>query len=596
MSLKTLERGWDFLAAVLLSLLAYPVLTTCKPVSKSLQICATQALLGEDAPQRIVTAQDDTYTDARLGEKIHFSAYSSLNDTLVIDLAHLNYVHVSEDHSAAKVGAGIRLGALYTALSAYDTTWVGGICPTVGLTGLLGAGGFNMQMRALGISSDHVLSAQVITADGETLTASPSSNPDLFWAIRGGGGGTYGVITELELRLRKLPRSAMVAISWNDTESRFATAKRFLEWAPRQPKEFTSQINVLKTTVQVLGWYLGGTKQELQALIDDSGLLQIGQPESQVSGDCSTDNSRIFGVVTNECLPDEKVDASILNVIPEPFSQYENSLQFTYEENPLSTTRATAEPWARFRRLSKSFFVQKDNLLDDDTLREIVDRIAQLDEASEIWAEWHAWNISATGDNAFAWREQAYAHLEFQAHGSNDSTTQAGYEKWFADLESYLRPAVGLMYFYKTSHGVDEHATDFVSLSRAIASVSSTLEQLTLGVIFNYKMVNLFPELYPAGPFNRRLGGLDECTRSTKVDVDLMMQADFQGQGGCPAKIRAKLPPNLKELWLREAGLGCSDNEFAVDDLLREVRRWTEEKRTGGVLPCLGGLGDGTST
>ncbi|KAL8690415.1 MAG: hypothetical protein Q9224_004412 [Gallowayella concinna] len=298
-------------------------------------------------------------------------------------------------------------------------------------------------MRALGISSDHVLSARVVTAHGETLLASPSSNPELFWAIRGGGGGTYGVITELELLLRKLPRSAMVSISWKDTESRFAAAKRFLEWAPRQPKEFTSQINVYKSSIQVLGWYLGGTKQELQALLDDSGLLTIGQPESQITGDCSTDNSRIFGIVTDTCLPDDKVDASILNVIPEPFSKFGNSSQFTYEEVPLSTTRAPAEPWPRFRRLSKSFFVQKDNLLDDDTVREVVDRIAQLDEASEVWGEWHAWNISATGDNAFAWREQAYAHLEFQAHGSNDSTTQAGYEKWFADLEAYLRPAVG---------------------------------------------------------------------------------------------------------------------------------------------------------
>ncbi|KAL8814418.1 MAG: hypothetical protein Q9223_006349 [Gallowayella weberi] len=375
--------------------------------------------------------------------EVSFSSYSSLTDTLVIDLAHLNYVHVSEDHSTAKVGAGIRLGALYTALSGYDTTWIGGICPTVGLTGLLGAGGFNMQMRALGISSDHVLSAQVITAHGETLLASPSSNPELFWAIRGGGGGTYGVITELELRLRKLPRSAMVAISWNDTESRFAAAKRFLEWAPRQPKEFTSQINVFKSSVQVLGWYLGGTQQELQTLLDGSGLLKIGRPDSQITGDCSTDNSRIFGIVTNVCLPDDKVDASILNVIPEPFSKYENSSQFTYEEVPLSTTRAAAEPWPRFRRLSKSFFIQKDNLLGDDALREVVDRIAQLDEASGVWGEWHAWNISATGDNAFAWRDQAYAHLEFQVHGSNDSTTQAGYEKWFADLEEYLRPAVG---------------------------------------------------------------------------------------------------------------------------------------------------------
>ena len=341
------------------------------------------------------------------------------------------------------MGAGIRLGALYTALDGYNTTWIGGICPTVGLSGLLGAGGFNMQMRSLGISSDHVISAQVVTADGKTLTASATSNPDLFWAIRGGGGGTFGIVVEFTLRLRQLPRSAMVALSWNDTKSRFPVAKRFLEWAPRQPKAFTSQINIYKNTVQILGWYLGGSIESLQVLLEDSRLLQIGQPFAQVSGNCSTDNSRIFGIITDECLPDDKVNASILNVVPDPFSKYKDSPQFTYDEVPLSDTGPVAQPWPRFRRLSKSFFVQKENLLTDDTLEGVLDRIAQLDEASQIWGEWHAWNVSATGENAFAWRDQAYAHLEFQVHGSEDPTTQAGYEKWFRDLESFLRPAVG---------------------------------------------------------------------------------------------------------------------------------------------------------
>lgn len=301
-----------------------------------------------------------------------------------------------------------------------------------------------MQMRALGISSDHVLSAQVVRADGKTLTASPSINSDLFWAVRGGGGGTYGILTELTLKLTRLPRSAMVAMSWNDTNARYDVAKRFLEWAPRQPKEFTSQVNVYKSTVQVLGWYLGGTQQELQSLLNSSGLLQIGHPESQVSGDCNTDNSRIFGYTTSECLPDDKVDASILNVVPDTFAKYANAPQFTYHETPLSSARATAEPWPRFRRLSKSFFVLKDNLLADDVLRDVVDRIGQLDDASKVWGEWHAWNLSAAGgDSAFAWQEQAYAHMEFQVHGSDDPATQSGYEKWFADLEGYLRPAVG---------------------------------------------------------------------------------------------------------------------------------------------------------
>lgn len=361
----------------------------------------------------------------------------------MIDLAHLNHVDVSPDHSTAKVGAGIRLGALYTALNAYNTSWVGGICPTVGLSGLLGAGGFNMQMRALGISGDHVLSAQVVTASGKTLTASPSSNQDLFWAVRGGGGGTYGILTEFTLKLTPLPRSAMLAIQWNDTDTRFDVAKRFLDWAPRQPKEFTSQINIFKSAVQVLGWYLGGTQQQLQGLVNDSGFLELGQPQSQVSGNCNTDNSRVFGFATTECVPDDKVDSSVLNVVPDAFAPYDNSPQFIYDEIPLSTSRTTATPWPRFRRISKSFFVQKDNLLSDDVLRGVVDRIGQLDEESQVWGEWHAWNISEAGDNAFAWREQAYAHLEFQAHGSNDPATQQGYMEWFAELEGYLRPAVG---------------------------------------------------------------------------------------------------------------------------------------------------------
>ena len=320
---------------------------------------------------------------------------------------------------------------------------MGGICPTVGLSGLLGAGGFNMQMRALGLSSDHVQSAKVVVANGTTLDASSSSNPDLFWAIRGGGGGTYGIVTEFTLTLTRLPRSSMVLISWNDTNNRFDVAKRFLDWGPRQKKEFTSQINVYRSTVQVLGWYLGGSQQQLQEIVNNSGLLQIGQPQLQLSGNCGTDNSRLFGYTTTECVPDDKVDASILNVIPDPFSQYENFAQFKNDETPVSNSRPIAEPWARFRRMAKSFFVQKNNLMSDDVLRDVVDRIGQLDNSSQVWGEWHAWNISATGDNAFAWRDQAYAHLEFQVHGSTDPAVQAKYKTWFEDLEEYLRPAVG---------------------------------------------------------------------------------------------------------------------------------------------------------
>ncbi|KAL2869029.1 FAD-binding oxidoreductase [Aspergillus lucknowensis] len=470
----------------LLSLALLATLAVASPHRKADLAGCVAAVFGDSAPKRIVAPTNETYLDARLGEKIQdeqlpvliayaddaeeiapliqcaqaagvkavprtgghsFEAYSSLNGTLVIDIAHINQVRVSDDHKSAVVGAGIRLGALYTALNEYDTTFIGGICPTVGLAGFLGSGGFNMQQRSQGLGVEHVLAAKVVLADGTTVEASPETNSDLFWAIRGGGGGSYGIAVEFTLSLTAIPRSALVLLTWNDTESRFPASQRYLDWAPKQVPEFMSQINVYRDTVQVLGWHYGGTEEELTALVETSGLLDIGTPEVIISGNCNTDNARIFGYTTTECQPDEEVDASILNVIPDPFTQVGDSPQFQWNEDPKSDSIPVAFPWERFYRLSKSFFVLKDRPLTDEVLQSLLDRIASLDEESEVWGEWHAWNITvpSKSDHAFAWRDQAYAHLEFQVHGApDDAERQEAYEEWFADLESYLRPEVGV--------------------------------------------------------------------------------------------------------------------------------------------------------
>ncbi|KAJ9635852.1 hypothetical protein H2199_008205 [Coniosporium tulheliwenetii] len=454
---------------------------TAASVPKDLKACVQKAFAASDPDKRIVSPGDATYTDARMGEKIqfdefpaliayakevsevgplvkcalkagykpvaragghHFLAYSALNNSLVIDLAHVNHVQVSADKKTAAVGSGIRLGGLYTALGAYGATFVGGICPTVGLGGLISAGGFGMQMRALGMAADYVASAKVILADGTTVVASPTSHPDLFWAIRGGGGGTYGIVVEYTLKLSTFPRSAMLYLSWNETWNetgnvRYDVAKRFLAWGPAQPKEFTSQVNVFKNSIQVVGWYLGGSAQQLGQIVNASGLLEIGSPQVVVSGGCNTDNSRLFGYTTFECLPDDQVDASIMNVIPEPYSKYADNAQFTYEEVP--NMALAAHPAS-----IQVFFMQKSKPLTDDVLKAVVDRIGQADDGAQAWGEWHAWNLSSTDTgSAFAWRHQALAHLEFIAEGSEDAVVQEMREQWFADVEGLLRPAVG---------------------------------------------------------------------------------------------------------------------------------------------------------
>ncbi|KAK7551530.1 hypothetical protein IWX49DRAFT_286538 [Phyllosticta citricarpa] len=452
----------------------------------SLASCVSQVFAASDPSLRIVTPENSTYTDARLGEKIqfeefpaliayatdvseiaplvdcavkygvppvarsgghHFLAYSSLNGSLVIDLSHVNHVSVSADKQTAVVGGGIRLGALYLALDAHNVTFVGGICPTVGLGGLLSAGGFNMQMRALGLTADYIAAAKVVLANGTTVEASPSTNADLFWAIRGGGGSTYGIVAEATLKLVTFPRFSVMSLEWSggDAQTRFDIAKRFLEWGPALPKEVTSQVNVYKDTISIVGVGIGLSKDELQALVDESGLGALGNATVGVFGGCSTDNMRTFGYTSFACEADDKVDKKILNVVQDPFSQFDNYPQFSYAEETKSASVAQADPWSRYRRLSKSFFVLDSKPLSDDVLARVLDLIGQADDDSQIWGEWHAWNLTAApaGDSAFPWRESAVAHLEFQIHGSNDTAQQQSYEKLFADLESVLRPAVG---------------------------------------------------------------------------------------------------------------------------------------------------------
>ncbi|KAK5987508.1 FAD-linked oxidoreductase pytB [Cladobotryum mycophilum] len=312
---------------------------------QDLQTCVRR-VFGPGSNDRIVTPKDDTYTDARIGESIqfeqfpsliayakdasevsplllcakrtghkavprtgahHFLGYSALNDSLVIDISHIDYVNIAADKNSAQVGAGIRFGPLYTALAAQGRDWPGGICPTVGLSGFLGAGGFNMQMRQIGLGVDHVLAARVVLADGKVVTASPQENPDLFWAIRGGGGGTFGIVVEWTLKLSAFPRSAMILINWKEPNTTVQVANRWHAWAPYADKTLTTQLNIYTNRSQLVGWCYGCTVQQAQSLVNSSGILAIGKPEVFITGNCNSANSRMIGFVVNECMPDDKV-------------------------------------------------------------------------------------------------------------------------------------------------------------------------------------------------------------------------------------------------------------------------------------------------
>ena len=109
---------------------------------------------------------------------------------------------------AVRVGAGAIWMHVYQAVTPGAGRYVqGGGCATVGVSGLVQSGGFGSFSKRFGLAAAGLLEAEVVTADGSVRIANACSNPDLFWALKGGGGGSFGVVTRLTLRTRELPET-----------------------------------------------------------------------------------------------------------------------------------------------------------------------------------------------------------------------------------------------------------------------------------------------------------------------------------------------------------------------------------------------------
>jgi FAD/FMN-containing dehydrogenase len=137
-----------------------------------------------------------------------------------------------EPQPAITVGAGAIWMHVYQAVTPGAGRYVqGGGCATVGVAGLIQSGGFGSFSKRFGLAAAGLLEAEVVTADGQVRIANACSNPDLFWALKGGGGGSFGVVTRLALRTRDLPETFGVVfgkIRASSDEAYRALIARFL--------------------------------------------------------------------------------------------------------------------------------------------------------------------------------------------------------------------------------------------------------------------------------------------------------------------------------------------------------------------------------
>ena len=162
--------------------------------------CIARCTSNADVQTAIRFAQDNGLRIAIRGGGHNAAGLGVCDDGLVIDLSGMRDVTVDPARQTAKVGGGATWGEFDRATAAHGLATTGGAISTTGVAGLTLGGGLGWLMRSYGMSIDNLIGADVVTAAGELVRASATENPDLFWALRG-GGGNFGVVTSFEFQL-----------------------------------------------------------------------------------------------------------------------------------------------------------------------------------------------------------------------------------------------------------------------------------------------------------------------------------------------------------------------------------------------------------
>ncbi len=195
-----------------------------------------------------------------------YGGYSTTSG-VVVDLSRLATVRVT--NGKAVIGPGARLGNIYDELAGHGLAIPAGTCPSVGIGGHALGGGFGLASRAWGLASDNLVSVQIVTADGKILTADSRNHSDLFWASRGGGGGNFGIVTQLVFRTHAVSQGSYFIANWPWAQVEEVLAG-FLHWAPSAPAELGSLCRLAAgpagPTVQVFGQFLGSESRLEKAL------------------------------------------------------------------------------------------------------------------------------------------------------------------------------------------------------------------------------------------------------------------------------------------------------------------------------------------
>ena len=203
-------------------------------------VAIVQASSAADVARTVVFARDTGLELAVRGGAHSVAGFGTSEGGIVLDLGQMKGLHIDPVRRLAWAQAGLRAGEYTAAAAAHGLATPFGDTGSVGIGGLTLGGGIGWLVRKYGLTIDSLLSVEIVTADGRIIIASPSENPDLFWAVRG-GGGNFGVVTRFQFRLHPVSTVLGGALFLPPTR----TALRGLEAAAASAPEALTTISML---------------------------------------------------------------------------------------------------------------------------------------------------------------------------------------------------------------------------------------------------------------------------------------------------------------------------------------------------------------
>jgi FAD binding domain-containing protein/berberine-like enzyme len=203
--------------------------------------CATPG----DVAQVVRFARDREQMLAIRGGGHNGAGLGTCDNGVVIDMSLLKDIEVDPDARTVRVGGGCTLGEVDRATNQHGLATPSGIISTTGVGGITLGGGLGYLTRSCGLAIDNVLSAEVVLASGESVQANASENPDLYWAIRG-GGGNFGVVTSFLFRLHDVDTVIAGPTFWpvEQTSDVLSVYREFIREAPRELYGFFAMATV----------------------------------------------------------------------------------------------------------------------------------------------------------------------------------------------------------------------------------------------------------------------------------------------------------------------------------------------------------------